>query len=52
MGFAFDFDAAKEWGNPESSYSEWVTYMKVLLQVIREIAGDHIDSPSDLDLSY
>jgi len=50
-GFDFDFDAAKDWGNPESSYSEWVTYMKVLLQVIREIAGDHIDSPSDLDLS-
>ncbi len=49
-GFAFDFDVREEWGNLESSYLGWVTYMKVLLQAIREIAGDHIDSPSDLDL--
>jgi hypothetical protein len=50
MGFALDFDAWEEWGNPKSRYSGWIAYMKVLLQAIREISGDHIDSPSDLAL--
>ena len=49
QGFPFDFDPSQEWGDPESTYSDWITYVKALVQRINEIAGNTLAQTSDYE---
>ena len=47
QGFDFGFVPSDEWEDPDSGYLDWISYVKALVQGIREVVGDEILMPSD-----